>query len=705
MNLREEIEELLKKYPDPRRKSDGILEFAQRMYNASCPPVMGIVADNKDPDCLGRLRIAMDMLSPGCVGSWYPMMKQWAGKNSGMWILPDIGTQVLVFFPEGDYDHGVVAGCVYDEKHMPPAHSTDNPSKSILYQTKDTRIEIIDEDGKEAMQLSMAEGKMRFVLSKKDGISLVNELGDIHVKCKELEISGEDNISFKAKKMSIESDGEINCKANKTVKIECDKKVEVKGKNIKMQGSKGVTTGGKQLAVEGDKVMGFDVHTMVVPAGNHTENVPLPHPFIGKLNDKLAKDVSIGSHKAAVKGSKAKNDSPTHNQLPGTIKFQKNPKNEGEVTGGTADKLKIDGKEACVIGSQVTTCNDVGAQNNSTVIAVGASMPMPVIINPKNTEKWKEDKAKENNKKPQFTTVKWGKTSAKEGEEVELSANVKDIDDGNMVTLQVFPEGKDPAADVPFAKLPLTVKGGSVTGKWSYSRPSGTPPAGESLKFFFSAHSAWCQMKKSGTLEITYKKPSFSGLKWEKDGKTASEFDCRAEAVMSTGVTNLEDGAYVNFLVYEEGYDNKRRYIKKIAGQVSGGTATASYTMFVSSERLASLGEGDELKYVFAVETTDGWVRSGDSPAAQVVFGYEIEFSAAVDQVGSESSYTLTSTDGAYSKTLTVKNDAVEKDTRHLLRFEKIVPGKRYTLKYVRSGEGNGQYIFESADFSEIVTI
>ena len=116
MNLRKEIEELLKKYPDPRRKSDGILEFAQRMYNASCPPVMGIVADNKDPDCLGRLRIAMDMLSSGCVGSWYPMMKQWAGNSSGMWILPDIGTQVLVFFPEGDYDHGVVAGCVYDEK-------------------------------------------------------------------------------------------------------------------------------------------------------------------------------------------------------------------------------------------------------------------------------------------------------------------------------------------------------------------------------------------------------------------------------------------------------------------------------------------------------------------------------------------------------------------------------------------------------------
>jgi type VI secretion system secreted protein VgrG len=577
MDLREEIDELLKKYPDPRLENQGILEFTKRMYYASCPPVMGIVADNKDPDCLGRLRIAMDMLSPGCVGPWYPMMKQWAGDSSGMWILPDIGTQVLVFFPEGDHEHGVVAGCVYDEKHMPPAHSTDNPSKSIVYQTKNFRVEIIDEDGKETIQTFTRDGKVRFVLSKKEGISVVNEMGDIHVKCKELEINGEDNISFKAKKMNIESEGEINYEAKKTLKIECDKKVEMKGKNIKMTGSKGVATGGKQLAVEGDKVMGFDVHTMVVPAGNHTENVPLPHPFIGKLNDKLAKDVSIGSHKVAVKGSKAKNDSPMHNQLPGTIKFQKNPKNEGEVTGGTADKLKIDGKEACVIGSQVTTCNDVGAQNNSTVIAVGASMPMPVIINPKNTEKWKEDKAKENNKKPQFTTVKWGKTSAKEGEEVELSANVKDIDDGNMVTLQVFPEGKGPENGFAYAKFPLTVKGGSVSAKWCWHADSRELPPDQDPKFIFSAHSAWCNYKKSsGSLTVKLLRPEITKAEWQdKDGSSASKGLVGDVLKLHAETKDMADGAGVRFCVYNSKTGEK---VAEPAAKVDGSKADAEWT-------------------------------------------------------------------------------------------------------------------------------
>ena len=40
------------------------------------------------------------------------------------------------------------------------------------------------------------------------------------------------------------------------------------------------------------------------------------------------------------KGSIAKHDDSMHMQLPGTIKFQSNPKKEGEVTGGTVSKSK-----------------------------------------------------------------------------------------------------------------------------------------------------------------------------------------------------------------------------------------------------------------------------------------------------------------------------------------------------------------------------
>ena len=38
-------------------------------------------------------------------------------------------------------------------------------------------------------------------------------------------------------------------------------------------------------------------------------------------------------------------------------------------------------------------------------------------------------------KEPKFSSVKWAKSSCEEGQEIELTANVQDIADGNMVTL------------------------------------------------------------------------------------------------------------------------------------------------------------------------------------------------------------------------------------------------------------------------------
>lgn len=237
---------------------------------------------------------------------------------------------------------------------------------------------------------------------------------------------------------TLEKQQEPSISTKKNTVITADKEIKVKGKNIKLSGSNGVTAEGKQIAVEDDKVVGMDTHIMVVPAGNSTANVLLPHPFIGKLKDKLSKDVKIKDKKCATKDSVAKHDDSTHMQLPGTIKFQKNPKKEGKVTGGTSSKVKINGKEAAVIGSQVTTCNDMGMQNNSTIIAMGMSMPMPAIINPANTEEWKRERDEAEKKEPKFSEVKWSSASVDEGKAAVLSASVQDIADGNMVTLQIF---------------------------------------------------------------------------------------------------------------------------------------------------------------------------------------------------------------------------------------------------------------------------
>ena len=105
-----------------------------------------------------------------------------------------------------------------------------------------------------------------------------------------------------------------------------------------------------------------------------------------------------------------------HMQLPGTIKFQKGPECKGEISGGTVKSVKADGKEVAVIGSTVTTCNDMGVRDNSTVVSIGASMPMPAIVSPLARDEYQKEQEEKEEKEAQFCNVKNGEGQKPEKE-------------------------------------------------------------------------------------------------------------------------------------------------------------------------------------------------------------------------------------------------------------------------------------------------
>ncbi len=625
MNIEREIERILAEgnHVDPRLGAFGETLFHEGQIRKEALPRYGIVSDNKDPLCLGRVRAACDGIAPGAVTPWIPVIRSYASGNAGFWYLPDIGSQVLLGFIGNNIGQPFVLGCVFNLKQLPPKHSTENPSKSIVMQSKKHRLEIIDEEGKENLIISSVNGQMRYEMSKEKGIQIINELGGINIKCRKLKIESEKEVSLQAeKKLTITTDDAVSIKSKKKTVLQNDKEVKVKGKCVKLQASQGITAEGKQLAAEGNQVMGFDIHNMEVPSGKGTTTVPLPHPYIGKLADKLSEDVKINGHNAAVKGSKSKHDDAMHNQLPGTVKFTKNPNKEGEVTGGTAAKVKINGKEAAVIGSTVTTCNDMGMKENSTILAPGAGMPMPVIINPKNMEAYQTERAEQETRKPEFTTLKWNKTKVKEGEELELSAQVKDIEDGSMITFQVWRDGQDPNSHVPQGKIPAAVEGGTAKVLWHYTLPSSTETIPEqNPAFFFSAHSAWCLFKESESAEVELKRPELNHPVWkDQDGNDTSKglagetlklcVDCNAD---------MEEGAGVAFVIY----DSNKEYIDECSGENKGGKAEAEWVYRYEHDPKNPLTE--KPKFLFkakanhGVKTESGEVEIGQKLYVEIV--------------------------------------------------------------------------------------
>ena len=636
---------------------------------------VGIVVDNRDPERKGRIKLYLGA-GGGGASAWLPVLRRHAGDGHGPWTLPDVGTQAAYILTDAERCEGVALGFVRDETRRPPETGTKKASDSKVIQTRKHRIEIIEEDGKEEIRAESAGGKMRAVISRDGGISLVNELGDINIKCRSLCVEGSGLAMQAGGAVKLYTEDSLKAKADGKIAVESGSEVKVKGKNVRLHGSRGVSAEGKQVAAEGDRVLGFDVHQMEVPSANGTQVVPLPHPFMGRLKDKLAKDVRIGSRKCAVKGSVAKHDDAAHMQLPGTIKFQQNPKKEGEVTGGTSAKVKIDGKEAAVIGSTVTTCNDVGARDNSTVMAAGASMPMPTIINPLNTEEWKREREEEKKKEPSFQSAKWAKTTAEEGEEIELTATVRDIADGNTVTLQVFPEGKGPEDGAAYAKLPVTVKDGAASARWSYRADRREMPPEENPRFVFTAHSAWCNFARSGnSLEVKLKRPEITKAEWrDKDGNATGKGLVGEPLKLVAETKDMEGG--VTFHVYDE---NKREVFSKGA-DIADGRAEAEWTYHWNGEKL-------EEKPRFIFEVTGNRCKKAKSPEVEIGAKLLIRISDQLYDALEDIEATIHSNDDSFD----VKTDAEGKIER-----EDLTPNS-YELEIKLSDEQK-QYIFSEVD-------
>ena len=241
----------------------------------------------------------------------------------------------------------------------------------------------------------------------------------------------------------------------------------------------------------------------------------------------------------------------------------------------------------------------MGMQNNSVIMAAGMSIPMPAIVNPLNTEDWKREREESQKKEAKFSSVKWAKTSCKEGEEIELSAGVKDITDGNMVTLQVFREGQSPEDSAAIAKFPLSVKGGSVFAKWSYRTNGNDIPAERNPRFIFSAHSAWCPWKKSeNSLEVELRRPKIEKTEWQdEDGKAASKGTVGTPIKLYAEVTEFEEGQGVTFTVYNE---RTQAEVTGIGAEVKDGKAEAQWTPVDTR----SSDDTGELKYYFEVTAT-----------------------------------------------------------------------------------------------------
>jgi type VI secretion system secreted protein VgrG len=96
--------------------------------------VVGPPGDEIFPDKYGRVKVqfpwdreGQNNASSSC---WLRVATFWAGKQWGAIHIPRIGQEVIVDFLEGDPDHPIIVGSVYNNDQMPPYTLPDNKTQS-----------------------------------------------------------------------------------------------------------------------------------------------------------------------------------------------------------------------------------------------------------------------------------------------------------------------------------------------------------------------------------------------------------------------------------------------------------------------------------------------------------------------------------------------------------------------------------------------
>lgn len=124
---------------------------------------------------------------------------------------------------------------------------------------------------------------------------------------------------------------------------------------------------GLPAAKQGDQITAIDIHIIMIPTPGGPVPTPLPHPFMGIIDNNLSPDVKIMGMPAATVDSMASNLPP---HIPQGGPFQKPPTNKATIKMGSVT-VKINGKMAAKNGDMAMTCNDPVDLPAGTVIAAG----------------------------------------------------------------------------------------------------------------------------------------------------------------------------------------------------------------------------------------------------------------------------------------------------------------------------------------------
>lgn len=188
---------------------------------------VGVVTNNQDPDGLGRVKVRFPWLSDADESQWARIAAPMAGKERGMYFLPEVDDEVLVAFEHGDPRFPYVIGALWNGKDAPPETNSDGKNNVRVIKSRSGHvIRLNDEDGKEMIEIIDKSEKNSIVFdTAKNTITITTE--------KDITLAApQGTIKLDAQKIEIKSSADAKIEAGAGMDVKASATMTVKGATV-----------------------------------------------------------------------------------------------------------------------------------------------------------------------------------------------------------------------------------------------------------------------------------------------------------------------------------------------------------------------------------------------------------------------------------------------------------------------------------------
>ncbi|HBB31327.1 MAG TPA: phage tail protein [Cyanobacteria bacterium UBA8803] len=185
------------------------------------------VTNNKDEEGLGRIKVKFPWLSDTDESFWARVLTPMAGKEYGIYFLPEVGDEVLVAFEHGMIEFPYILGALWNGKDKPPATNSDGKNNMRVIKSRSGHIIRLDDtEGKEKIEVIDKSGQNSIVINTQDNKITITADADITIQ------SNQGKLKLSGQGIEIDSKAELKIKASQNMGLEAGPQLNMKANMI-----------------------------------------------------------------------------------------------------------------------------------------------------------------------------------------------------------------------------------------------------------------------------------------------------------------------------------------------------------------------------------------------------------------------------------------------------------------------------------------